>query len=373
MPYTYNLGNWNEQFLKDIGAPDTAANKQYLTQWENREGATGFAFNPLATMQQGYGGTPGTNGIMSYPTLQAGAAADAAALSNGRYNDLLAAFRSGNPDPSNTYSGELSTWSGGGYANLAGASTNVPGVVQNIQNQPGVTAAQQNQGLIDYQIANAQLLASQNAQYAQQETGFQQQLLGLSQQGLGIQQGALQRQQVLDPKLYGIEQQQYGLSAQQIAQSRADIQRQGAQQVHGEISSNAASGNLFTAGGREGLANTRANIASALKSNDIQRQGLGLSEKQSALTFNEQMAALRDQQKNLNLTAQRYGISAEELQARLQNSLQNINEGNISTILGYQQEGLQNSLQLGQILTSGLPLGAYAGVPQNTNYIGVGP
>ena len=377
MPYSYNIGDWNKQFLADINAPNTPGNEQFLNAWENREGATGFNANPLATMEGGFGGTPGTHGIMSYPTIQQGAAATAAALENGRYNDVLTALRQGTANPSATY-GSLGTWSGGGYTSLTGASTN-PGSIAlaagNVANGPAITGLQQQQGLTNLNIANSSLLAQQNAAYAQQETGFQRQLEGLSEQGLGVQLGALGRAETLDPKLYGIQQSQFGLqqqglglNEQQIRQQRADITRQGKSNIASTISGQAGSGNLFTAGGRTQLSNVRADLASALKSNTIQDQQLALSnknlalqEKQAGLTHAEQMAQLKDQEKNLEIQAQRYGISKEELQARLQNSLQNINEGNISTILGFQQEGLSNALQLAQLLGQGAPLSAVAG------------
>lgn len=187
----------------------------------------------------------------------------------------------------------------------------------------------------------------------------------------------LGRQWQLDPKLYNIEKQQFGLESQSLGMQRAlearqrqDLMRNYYTAKRQNISGQAASGTMFTSGAREQLSNMRQDLSTALQQNTVQtrqtalqQKGLGLTEQQAGLQFNEQMQALRDQWKNLDILAQRYGISAQELSARLQNTIANIKYGAAQNVNLDWAGALQGSSQMMQALMSAgaPPLGAFVG------------
>jgi hypothetical protein len=119
---------WCVALLTAIGAPSTSANVNSIAGWIEQEtswtdtppdGAL-YTNNPLNTTEPGFGAVGSVNsvGVKIYPTQAQGLAATVAALTNGDYNDILAALRSGN-GLTGTYQG-LSTWSGGGYDSIGG-------------------------------------------------------------------------------------------------------------------------------------------------------------------------------------------------------------------------------------------------------------
>ncbi len=77
--------------------PITSENVRAVTAWEQAEG-TAASFNPLATTQGGYAGETKFNsvGVKNYSTYQDGIDANAHALLNGRYTNILDALRVGN-------------------------------------------------------------------------------------------------------------------------------------------------------------------------------------------------------------------------------------------------------------------------------------
>lgn len=332
--------SWEQQFLKDIGAPDSQSNVQFMNAWINREGAAGFANNPLATMQQGFGGVPGTNGIMSYPDMTSGAAADAKALENGRYGDVLGALRAGNADPNANYP-SLGVWSGGGYTSLKGSSLGNPAAEAAAGSAIAGNNAQT--GLLQDQQALNAAMAQINSQFATQEAQYSNQNLGISQAQLGIQRGQLGRLAQEYPALHKLQGEQNTLSLQGMRENLAtqkeqyglqtgQIQQNYAQQFKDMMSQGAGSGTLFTAGHRDQtalahqtekttLAEMRSQMLSAEKGEARQERGLGLSEQTQNVQFAEQMSALKDQQKNLDLLALRYGVSANEIKTRLDNTI----------------------------------------------------
>jgi cell wall-associated NlpC family hydrolase len=108
--------------LKLIHAPTSQANLAFFAAWAHREGTTA-GNNPLATSQNMPGSTSFNSvGVQNYPTPAVGAQATFKTLTNGNYNDIVDALRAGTASLTAHYPG-LSTWSGGGYDNLAGEPT----------------------------------------------------------------------------------------------------------------------------------------------------------------------------------------------------------------------------------------------------------
>lgn len=88
---------WARDFLTTLHMPVTSENVRAITAWERAEG-TAAHFNPLATTQGGFTGETRFNGVgvKNYATYGDGIAANAHALTNGRYGNILAALRAGN-------------------------------------------------------------------------------------------------------------------------------------------------------------------------------------------------------------------------------------------------------------------------------------
>jgi hypothetical protein len=109
--------------LADLGAPATAANLGSLAAWASHEGPWGSVgqWNPLDTILP----EPGSwafnsfgNGlhVQSYPSAATGAQATAATI--GGYPHITASLRSGAGLCGTSLTGELLTWSGGGYGKV---------------------------------------------------------------------------------------------------------------------------------------------------------------------------------------------------------------------------------------------------------------
>jgi hypothetical protein len=87
---------WAKDFLTALGMPVSSENVRAITAWEQAEG-TRARFNPLATTQGGFEGTSNLNsvGVKNYASYQDGIAANVKAITNGRYENVLAALRQG--------------------------------------------------------------------------------------------------------------------------------------------------------------------------------------------------------------------------------------------------------------------------------------
>ncbi|HEX5095250.1 MAG TPA: hypothetical protein VFX21_04525 [Acidimicrobiia bacterium] len=87
---------WAKDFLTALGMPTSSENVRAVTAWEQAEG-TRAHFNPLATTQGGFAGTSNLNsvGVKNYASYQDGIAANVKAITNGRYENVLAALRQG--------------------------------------------------------------------------------------------------------------------------------------------------------------------------------------------------------------------------------------------------------------------------------------
>lgn len=87
---------WANDFLARLGMPQTAENVRAVVAWQQAEG-TAARFNPLATTQGGFDGATKFNsvGVKNYLSYEDGLAANARAITNGRYENILAALRRG--------------------------------------------------------------------------------------------------------------------------------------------------------------------------------------------------------------------------------------------------------------------------------------
>jgi hypothetical protein len=166
-----------------------------------------------------------------------------------------------------------------------------------------------------------------------QEAMYGQEDIDLQNQALGIQQGALQRQLGLVPQQYGLQQQQFGLQEQ-------GIQAGAAQQMSNLNQQLGASGAYVNPGSNTQRGYITSNEQRAM-------QGVGLERQQAALSNKEQMAQLQDSQKQLDLQAQRLGISSQELKSRLDNALAQLGlQGKINSM---QLMGETAKIQQGEI------------------------
>ena len=92
---------WATDFLTALGAPITSENMKAITAWEAAEsGGGGGHFNPLNTTEIEPGNTAynsnGGDPVKNYTSYEQGIQANLAALTNGRYGDVIAALMAGN-------------------------------------------------------------------------------------------------------------------------------------------------------------------------------------------------------------------------------------------------------------------------------------
>jgi hypothetical protein len=94
------MGAVHDQYYEDvlrlIGVQSTDQNLKACYAWQAAEGGSA-AWNPWNTTQPAPGATNyNSAGVKSYPSAQVGYEATAKTLTNGRYAEILASFRTGN-------------------------------------------------------------------------------------------------------------------------------------------------------------------------------------------------------------------------------------------------------------------------------------
>ena len=112
--------SWIDSFLAAVGAPLTTANEASVTAWIAHEGDfASSGNNPLNTTQSNSDsiGIKNSVGVQIFRTPSGGVNANATALLNGLYGDIVLLLRSGQGLCGHTLRG-LSTWSGGGYSSV---------------------------------------------------------------------------------------------------------------------------------------------------------------------------------------------------------------------------------------------------------------
>ncbi len=112
--------SWIDSFLTAVGAPTTGPNEQSLTAWIAHEGDFATSGNNALNTTQPNSDSIGVKnsiGVQIFRTPSGGVNANATALLNGLYPDILMLLRSGNGLCGQSLKG-LSTWSGGGYSSV---------------------------------------------------------------------------------------------------------------------------------------------------------------------------------------------------------------------------------------------------------------
>jgi hypothetical protein len=112
--------SWITAFLIAVGAPPTSANIHSVSAWIAHEGDFATSGNNALNTTQSNSDSIGTKnsiGVQIFRTPSGGVNANATALLNGLYGDVLSALRSGQGLCGQNFHG-LSTWSGGGYSSV---------------------------------------------------------------------------------------------------------------------------------------------------------------------------------------------------------------------------------------------------------------
>lgn len=112
-----DLRAFNEALLKRAGYPVTPENLRFLETWQRFEGGwtnNDASFNPLNTTKNAPGAIRSINsvGVKKFDSLQRGIDATLATIRNGRYPDIDAGLKDGNPYD-NPIADDLSVWVSG--------------------------------------------------------------------------------------------------------------------------------------------------------------------------------------------------------------------------------------------------------------------
>lgn len=152
-----NLNKFFADVLKSIGAPPTPQNIRFLTNWQRHEGGwtnNSASFNPLNTTH-GPGASINSVGVKAFGDYGTGVKMTAETVMNGRYPNIVAGLRSGNPYNVDM-SGDLSTW-------VSGSPTKGLGYAQKVMGDRGVARAQTStRGPRRSQVRNAPRLGGQS-------------------------------------------------------------------------------------------------------------------------------------------------------------------------------------------------------------------
>lgn len=124
--------NWQRRLLRQLGAPATPANLQFLNEWHLREGGgdkNTAHYNPLNTTQRAPGATAMNSvGVKAYRNAQQGITATVQTLTNGRYDDIVSGLRSGRATVAQlASSASLRVWGTGTWASSGKAGAGAGG------------------------------------------------------------------------------------------------------------------------------------------------------------------------------------------------------------------------------------------------------
>lgn len=235
---------------------------------------------------------------------------------------------------------------------MANDVTYAPGDVQQYKqdtiNPPGLStanslfnlftaaAAPQQQAIYNKLGADQTQIGLLGANQATQAGYLNQQLqnqlagLGLQSQEQGIQQGALNRQKELVPQQQALTAQGYDITNQGYDAQRAEAQRQAQLSQQNLTGQAAAQGANNTVGFGRGLANISDSLNYSLGNLARSQQQTGLQQAGTNLGNKEQLAALQDAQKHLDILQQTTGLSKADIENRTQQAL---NQLGLSTAL----------------------------------------
>lgn len=131
--------DWRADVLRSLGAPVTRANLAFLAAWQRMEGGhtkNKATFNWLNTTRGTQYPRINSVGVRAYPNYAEGIRQTAATLDNGKYRNIVAGLRSGNPTDLAMrlgVAGDLQTWVSGNrfgnpqYAQRVFAASTGPG------------------------------------------------------------------------------------------------------------------------------------------------------------------------------------------------------------------------------------------------------
>jgi hypothetical protein len=104
---------WANDFLTRLNLPVTGENVRLMVAWQQAEG-TRAQFNPLATTQNMPGASRFNSvGVKNFASYDDGITANARALTNGRYENVLAALRRGDSAVATAQAIAASPWGTG--------------------------------------------------------------------------------------------------------------------------------------------------------------------------------------------------------------------------------------------------------------------
>lgn len=109
------MADYRVELLHRLGFPVTKANLRFLGSWQAQEGGATHndaTFNWFNTTRGSQFPSINSVGVRAYPNFNTGITETAATLSNGRYPDILAGLKAGNPYKA-PISDDLSTWVSG--------------------------------------------------------------------------------------------------------------------------------------------------------------------------------------------------------------------------------------------------------------------
>jgi hypothetical protein len=111
---TTDREQWAHDFLTRLGMPVTSENVRLMVAWQQAEG-TRAQFNPLATTQNMPGATKFNSvGVKNFLTYDDGITANIKAITNGRYEPILASLRRGDNAVATAQAIAASPWGSGG-------------------------------------------------------------------------------------------------------------------------------------------------------------------------------------------------------------------------------------------------------------------
>jgi hypothetical protein len=113
-PSGVDPAQFSRDVLSRIGAPATAQNMAVMQAWIKAEG-TKAQFNPLATVRRAPGATDFNSvGVKNFVSYDQGVDTTVGAITNGLYDDVIAALRRGNDAYAVADAIEASPWGTGG-------------------------------------------------------------------------------------------------------------------------------------------------------------------------------------------------------------------------------------------------------------------
>lgn len=113
-PSGVDPARFSRDVLARIGAPVTSQNMAVMQAWIKAEG-TKAQFNPLATVRRAEGATDFNSvGVKNFVSYEQGVDTTVGAITNGLYDDVIAALRRGNDAFAVADAIEASPWGTGG-------------------------------------------------------------------------------------------------------------------------------------------------------------------------------------------------------------------------------------------------------------------